>query len=479
MRKLTFTNMEADFAAINDVIRGLEGKGLSSNEASACVLADMAQQAMMQGMDARGAMDALFKVMNEPDAQPDEQVSKPVMKQTMTRREVDDLHKQMNAYRDMLLYWDIILCTEIQHYAYLVETELKDRGLYRHELKQYTNKLMDEARKIQVRIKDNDLMVVTEWCRCLDTREAFVSAFYKDGGNISSKLVLAFLSHFKTKWELVKMDCGELGEASGSKHKEIVSMLLVLEVLTRTGIDLYNELVKRMRLLMAKNGTMKIRKSTHHESMNCAVNNLLRKIGAANVELSPSQVRNAQKHVAELQTAMVTDGCGDFFVDVFNDLSEEFTRYMIARMRMELEEGCVSIGSIRALHYRLGTRHRIKKFFKQLREYPMPEAADDVLEVMAEMDIQQDNSEVFRFFHMCKMNDRHEEPESVDKQEARALRRMVRRNNGMLPDDVLRVMALKDKTKKALMEHLSSCGFELKPTLRRIRKMKASELKHI
>ena len=34
-------------------------------------------------------------------------------------------------------------------------------------------------------------------------------------------------------------------------------------------------------------------------------------------------------------------------------------------------------------------------------------------------------------------------------------------------------------TKKALMEQLEKAGFELKPTLNKVRKMKASELKQI
>jgi hypothetical protein len=44
---------------------------------------------------------------------------------------------------------------------------------------------------------------------------------------------------------------------------------------------------------------------------------------------------------------------------------------------------------------------------------------------------------------------------------------------------MLRVMMGYYKTKKALLEHLSQVGFELNPTIKRVQKMKASELKQM
>ena len=56
---------------------------------------------------------------------------------------------------------------------------------------------------------------------------------------------------------------------------------------------------------------------------------------------------------------------------------------------------------------------------------------------------------------------------------------MARKSNGQLPSDVLASLVKVHGTKKAVMEQLHKAGFELKPTLDRVKKMKASELKQM
>ena len=69
------------------------------------------------------------------------------------------------------------------------------------------------------------------------------------------------------------------------------------------------------------------------------------------------------------------------------------------------------------------------------------------------------------------------EPEEV--LQYRVLRTVARKSNGIIPDEVLVLLMRAHGTKKALMEQLEKAGFELKPTLNKVRKMKASELKQI
>lgn len=479
MRMIGLRDSEADLAAIESACRELTEVGLSPLQAQMEVISQMATQALQQGADQKEVMDALFYLSNKSVAQPRPAEPKKKMQSVMTKEQIDELHQQMNALRDLLLYWDTVLCGEIQRYAFHVLRQMQEKNLYRHELKKYANKLIEEARKLQIRIKDNDKTMVLEWCLRTDKRKAFAAAFFEDGGSIVSKFAMAYQKEFKTDWDVVWKDCEMVSRKTNTKHPDIVCRLLALEALTNTGVELYDSCVNRMKKIMLGKGSFNIRKSTHHESMRNAVHNLLSRMVSGNIDLSDVQSRYAREHLAALQRKMIEKGSGEFFQEQFNQLTREFTHYMIAWMRMELTGGQMSIATIRTLYDRLGTRHRVEKFFKQLSERPRPEDHFDIWDVVDSLPIESDKSEIFRFYSMCEKDERHEQPESQLKQEARILRQCTRENKGMLPDDILRVMVMHYKTKKALVEHLSTLGFELEPTLKRVKKMKASELKNL
>jgi hypothetical protein len=181
-----------------------------------------------------------------------------------------------------------------------------------------------------------------------------------------------------------------------------------------------------------------------------------------------------------MHTAMMQECSEDLFQDQFDTLSYEFIHYMMAWMRIDLEYGKPKLGAIRLVYERLGTRHRVEKYFKQLREIPIPEEDADVWDVTDELVKHvSEYKELNRFKTMCLKGKRYIPDESQAKQEARILRQQARKNKGILPNEMIAVMAMHYKTKKALVEHLGTLGFELKPTLDKVKKMKASELKQI
>jgi hypothetical protein len=61
----------------------------------------------------------------------------------------------------------------------------------------------------------------------------------------------------------------------------------------------------------------------------------------------------------------------------------------------------------------------------------------------------------------------------------RVLRTVARKFKGQLPDDVLSTVVRLHKTKKSVIEQLEQAGFELAPTIHRVKRMKASELKKL
>ena len=482
IQAINFKDTQSDIAVLNRAIVELQEKGLSPNEATAHILASMANQAMMHGLDPKEAVDAMYEVISGGQSKGQEKKDEPVrMRQTMTSKQVDELHAQMNALRDLLLYWDVVLCSEIQRYAYEVKDRLKEKNLYRHELKKCTNRLIEEARQLQMRIKDNDRTMVLKWCMRIDKRGVFAPLFFDQGGTVTDKFVLSYQKVFKLKWNLVMLDCREACKASGTNQKEIVTVLRALEALTNTGIELYDSCVKRMKRLMTGKGTFNIRKSLHHESMRNAVYNLIQKLAVNPPRIPETQMRYAREHLAALQVAMIEEGMGDFFRSQFEVLSEEFVDYMMASMRMGIQERCVPVGAVRMVFERLGAKQKVRKFFHQLSTVEYPDGEDiDVHDVTGAISGYGGNrSEMNRFKKMCIEGSFFEQSESEDQQEARALRGLARRNGYMLPDDILRVMIMHHKTKKALVDKLSGAGFELAPTLRRIRKMKVDEIKQL
>lgn len=479
LQTINFKDAEADLAALGHVCRELEERGLPSNEAAAHVLANMANQAIVNGMDAREAIDALHQVISGKRQQETMPAAPARRIVPLTPRQAEDIRAKVKFLQNFLLYYDVILCSEIQRYAYEVKYALRDKGMYRHELKRFVNSLLDEARKLQIRVKDNDRILVLKWCSRMDPKCVFAKRFQENGASVVNRFVHAFLQEFRKEWAVVELDCRTVAKRASAGHPDIVCDLLKLEALSNTGIELFDTCVKKMKALVAGHGTSSITKSTHHESMRCAVWNLLRKLGVNLNAATETEREYSRKHLAAMQAKMATVGMGDFFQHEFDKLGEEFANYMAASIYMGIRSGKVGMGEKRFVLEKLGTKHRVKKFFGQLAAIPLCDEEDvDVFDIM-ECISSYNGNQIHRFRKFCISGTKFELPESEDKLEQRMLRILARRNSYMLPDDILRVMIMRHKTKKALMERLSAAGFELAPTLRRIRKMRVDEIKHL
>lgn len=485
IQTISFKDTGTDLAALGQVCRELEDRGIPPKDAAAHVLADMANQAIANGMDARGVIDALHRVINERPS--DRKVSAQAVQDKrgggvpLTKEQADEIRKKVKSLQNFLLYWDMILCTEIQRYAHSLQESLKEKGMYNRELKKYSNELNDEARRLQMRVKDNDRAKVLKWVERIDPKAVYGKDYRSDGGSLVNRLALSFQNEFRKEWAVVEYDCLTVARRSPSNVSDMVATLLKIEALTNTGIEFFETCVGKMKALVAGHGRASIIKSPHHESMRCSCWNLLRQLGVNLHAASETERRYAREHLTAMQLKMETAGMGDFFQKEFDRMGEEFTDYMIARMRIGIQKGKVETGGIRLVFERLGTKHRVRKFFRQLAEIPIPEGTDtDVFNVADAVDAYDGNrSELNRFRKFCVEDKRFEQPESEIKQEARMLRVLARRNNYMLPDDILRVMIMKHGTKKELTERLSRAGFELAPTLRRVRRMKVAELKQL
>lgn len=473
---------EGESVSLDKVCSELEARGLPGMDAAAFVFADMATRKGVKEDERRMAVDALHQIImkkTEENNQPPEKL-RPRYK-GLNKEGLDELRRQLMRYRNALLYYDMVLSSEIQKYAYRVLDRLKTLGLYRHELKKLANTLADETRRLQMRVKDSDRDKTILWSKLIDIREVYARGFYEDGGSILPRLIMAFQREFKNDWLLAELDCKETAKRLNGKDEQLIRDLLIINTLTEIGIRLFDSCVKKTRAIIKNHGKVSINKSMHHESMRNIANNLLEKLLIKKTGSIEYRGTGFQKHLEEWSGRLLKEETLEFFQKEFEDLGQAFVDYMIAWMRIDVLYGKVGIGAIRTVYFRLGTRSRVEKFFEELAAIPLSE--DENMDVFDVVDIIQSykgkKKEIERFQQMCANGERFQLPESMEKQEHRLLRIQARKYKGMLPDDMLRVMALHFKTKTALVKHLEAVGHEVLPTLRRVKKMKAFELKRL
>lgn len=479
LQTIDFKDTEADLAALGRVCQELEDRGLPPHEAAAHVIASLANQAVMNGLDPTEAIDAVHQIIKGKQQQATSLATPTRKVVPLTPQQAEEIRAKVKLLQNFLLYYDMILCSEIQRCAYNVKDALKDKGMYRHNLKRVINSFLDEARKLQIRVKGNNRILILKWCSRMDPKCVFAKRYQEDNASIVNLFVLAFQQEFRKEWAVVELDCRTVAKRASAKYHDIVGDLLKMEALSNTGIELFDTCVKKMKALVAGHGTSSITKSTHHESMRSAVWNVLRKLDVNLNVATDTEREYSRKHLAAMQTKMAVVGMGDFFQHEFDKLSEEFADYIVASIYMGIRNGKVSMGEKRFVLEKLGTKQRTKKFFVQLAAIPLCEKKDmDVFDIIERISSYNGN-QIHRFRNFCINGTKFELPESEDKQEQRMLRILARRNNYMLPDDILRLMIMKHKTKKALVDRLSASGFELEPTLRRVRKLKLDEIKQL
>ena len=77
----------------------------------------------------------------------------------------------------------MILCSQIQQLAYRTINSPEGTKGYTVTNSKYANALNDEARRLQIRIKDNEALVL-KWCRRIDGRRVYTHEFFEDGASI-------------------------------------------------------------------------------------------------------------------------------------------------------------------------------------------------------------------------------------------------------------------------------------------------------
>ena len=479
---ITFQDNEKDLTTLGAVCRDLESRGMNPNEAAAWVLADMANQAMMRGIDSKEAIDALHKVItgNQGNRQEDTKAGRYSM--VTTQKDTSEIKDMITLMNNYLMCSELIFCDLEQKYAFRILKILEEKGLYRHQLKKYANKLREVTGQLQIRIRDNDRMATFRSCKLTMPSGRYSSEFHDEGGGVAAKLQLAFMRMFDVKLKLVRLDNKEIAKKMNLKHPDLMSEIFTLLALAETAIELFAFCQKQIRIAGRGRLIDHTVKSMHHESVRNAVRNLMDQFVNRSAIMPEKETVRARDHVKEFQEALVKDEMFKMFNAQYISLRMDYIEFYLASVRMQMEEGMISRGLIREVWHRLGTRQATKSFFGQLARIPLPNDDDtntmDVASAISSWEGKAKTLDMFR--RLCAEGNYAEKPKEDEQQfQYRVLRTVARMHKGKLPDDVLASLIRSHGTKKAVLEQLQNAGYELKPTLERVKKMKASELKQM
>jgi hypothetical protein len=405
-----------------------------------------------------------------------------VYRMTSSLRSAEEIQQDIHVLTTFLACSELLFANEMQRYSYRILNMLKEKNLYRHELKKYANKLKEVTDTMMWRSNDTDRHVTLKQCLMATPYHSYGADFYEEGGGLLNRMAINFHRNFELKFKRIQMDNLWIAKEMKMKHPDLVSEIFTLSALARTDIELFDEVQKRIESVARGRLKSKSRiKSLHSEAMLNASMNLSDKFVSRTAVMPEKPALLMRKHVAEFQKDITGEEQFEFFEGQFLALKMDYIEYYLARLRMDMDKGRLSVAQIRDVWYRLGKKHAAKKFFMELASIKLPKKDFDAWDLSKKIATSTGDQKAMNSFRrMCVEGTRIEPDKEPDEVwQCRVLRSIARQHKGMLPDDVIRSIIKSHPTKKSLMERLELAGFELLPTLRRVRKMKASELKQL
>lgn len=399
-----------------------------------------------------------------------------------TQKKSSEIREFISLMNNYLMCIEIIFCDLEQKYVYYILDMLKEKGLYRHQFKKHVNRLREITGTLQMRIRDNDKAATLRSSSLVMSSCRYADNMFEENAGIGFKLQDAFLRMFDMKLKLIRMDNRETAKKMGVNHPDLMSEIFTLLAISETAIELFSFCQKQIRIAGRGRIIDHSIKSTHHESVRNAVRGLIDQFVRRGTVIPQEEAMRSRKHVGEFQQELTGDSVFEMFNSQYMALRIGYIEFYLASVRLQMERGTIGRAVIREVWRRLGTRKATLSFFKQLAKIPIPEDKDtntaDVARAISEYGGKVKTVDDFRRF--CAEGTFAEPPKESEEQfRCRVLRTVARKFGGQIPDDVLSSIVRIHGTKKAVVEQLEKAGFELAPTLRRVKRMKASELKNL
>lgn len=440
---------------------------------------------LIQHVDKNEFMQAVTRQLNRtservvyPTAEQCCKVPTPVY----TKEDIIKVSAELNSLNEFLLFSELILAEEVQRFVYRILEQTKADGLYRQEIKKYVNYLKEVVDDLMNRCKWYDRDIIVTVCGKMTKRLSYAHDFYEDGCSVLSRFSTTFSRVYKIRIKLLQLDCKKVAKLSSTKYKDLASELYALLSLAQTGVELYDCIHRSVK--DASRGIIRCHavKHLHNEKIINTASNILYKMGIPVLDPDGDaiEVRLMRKHLKEFHEEITGVGQMDLFRGQMLAVQMDYIEYFLARLRMDMINKRITLSHIREIWDRLSRKDSVREFFEQMKTIRI-EKEEDAMDLSQRLMTMKGDFLVVDAFRKLMLDDDHILPtdEEEKQREYRILRRVARRNGGLLNDEDIAILVAAHGTKTSLMEQLKAAGPELLPTLRRVRKMKSAELKQL
>ena len=403
-----------------------------------------------------------------------------MIRSNAAKKDIEDAIDVLNTF---LLFSELILAGEMERYATRAIKYMEEHNMLRHQIKKQTSTIKDTLSTMLRRCNWEDREVVLGQSLLVTWNYDYGKRFYEDGGSLLNRLQLTFSRAYALKIKRIRIYNRRLAESAGMKHEDLMADLLTVSALAQTDIELFNEVQSRKRAAARGRGTFRTIKNTHCEALVNAVQCILDQFCPRHSEVPEEQSALLRTHLREFQTDITSPKQFEMFDGQIIALGMDFIEYLLATMRMEMEKGknVLPYKLMRMVRIRMGSRKNARQVMEELASIPSPTEDMDALDYSRVIATAKGDFKALNTFRRLCLDNRCLPPEKETEQnmQHRVLRVVARKFKGELPNDVIASLVKAHGTKKAVVEQLEKAGFELEPTLRRVKKMKASELKQI
>ena len=390
-----------------------------------------------------------------------------------SNREIQDGVYMINTY---MLCCELILMCYVQQYSRHILSELKERGLYRHNMKKYANILSSVTTDLQVRSNRSDKNIVEKQFLMCFPSGTYMDDYYQEGGNILQRLIVSFEKRMKAYMDDVFQACSVMAEVMCPQHAPLLAEVYMLHALAQTDVELYNECQKQIANIGRGRLRSHVIKSLHSEQMVNAAKNITDCFISRKAVCPPKETLELRSSIATFQRNISPDVMYPLMESSFLALKMEMVEYFITRVRTDMDGRGVRYSCVKEMYLRLGDRWNVKRLADEIREIELDCNETDTFELMEQLTGKIDG-EMVNNFRCCIVDGVSMEADTERMETVRLLRHAATKVGGVIPLHILQDMLSAYRTKKEMLDLLRDAGQRLQPTLYAVQAMRLKELK--
>lgn len=381
----------------------------------------------------------------------------------------------LNAH---LLMVEIMMSNITNMYIHRVISGLKKNGIMRQRLKQKANLLESISTDLQRRCNYHDKLQVETFCKTIFP--SLVPVYIECGGTLSIKLQLLFYKTYEDMLNCIHETVRKAIEKNNVPYGDIFSNAEMVAILAQVGIDFYEVMRLKIKDLLTGIGNYSCVKSRHNEVMLSLSKDILYILGGGiNINLPEKESEDVHTLSASFQKELTKESLLKMIEGAIVSLKTDFIEFVIATLRVEMEDGKLPLTDIRTLLARLGTSENVRKLLREIRNIPMPEENGfDIMDFSHSLPDSLPGSPLSTFRRLCLEDHILTPPKRNEKI---VLRRKIiqeaKENKGILSLVTLKKLYSVSGSKKVMLSFLKESGEELKLAIKELRNIKVYNLK--